>query len=107
MIFDCICDDIPLQMKILNMVIPILMHLCTLISNWSVASYIKPYVIVKCDIINDVKLFTTVCTIYCCNFFMLSIQMSRYICKCIRMMVLALHIAQPYMTDSPGVKNQM
>ena len=29
-------------MKILNMVIPTLMHLCSFISNWSVASHMKP-----------------------------------------------------------------
>ena len=40
--------------KILNMVIPILMRFCSLISNWSVASSIHP---TKCDVINDVKLF--------------------------------------------------
>ena len=31
--------------EILNMVIPILMHFCSLSSNWSVASRIKPHVI--------------------------------------------------------------
>ena len=40
-----ISDDKPPQMKILNMVIPILMHFCSFISNWSVASCIKPNVI--------------------------------------------------------------
>ena len=30
MIFECISDNIPLQMKILNIVIPILMHFCSL-----------------------------------------------------------------------------
>ena len=39
-----ISDDIPPQMKILNMVIPILMQFCSLSSNWSVASRIKPHV---------------------------------------------------------------
>ena len=68
MIFDCICDDIPLQMKVLNMVIPNLMHFCSLISNWSAATHINPYVIAKCDIINGINLFPTVCMIYCCNF---------------------------------------
>ena len=31
--------------EILNMIIPILMHFCSLSSNWSVASRIKPHVI--------------------------------------------------------------
>ena len=35
---------IPPQMKILNMVIPILMHFCSFVSNWSVESRIKPHV---------------------------------------------------------------
>ena len=33
-----IFDDLPPQMKILNMVIPLLMHFCRFVSNWSVAS---------------------------------------------------------------------
>ena len=57
MIFERISDDIPPQMKILNMVIPILMHFCSLISNWSVASRLKPHVN---GVIDDVKLFPTV-----------------------------------------------
>ena len=40
-----ISDDIRPQMKILNMVIPILMHFCSFVSNWSLASRIKPHVI--------------------------------------------------------------
>ena len=40
-----ISDDIPLQMEILNMAIPILMHFCSFASNWSVVSRIMPYVI--------------------------------------------------------------
>ena len=47
-----------------NMVIPILMSFYSLVSNWSVASRIKPHKGVchptKCHIINDVKLFLTV-----------------------------------------------
>ena len=39
-----ILDNIPPQMKILSMVIPILM-LCNLFSNWNIASLIKPHVI--------------------------------------------------------------
>ena len=45
MISDRIYDDIPPQMKILNMDIPILIHLCSLLSNLSVASRIEPHVI--------------------------------------------------------------
>ena len=32
MISECISDDIPPQMKILNMAIPILMHFCSFLS---------------------------------------------------------------------------
>ena len=45
MISERISDDIPPQIKILNMVIPILMHFCSFVSKWSVASRIKPHVI--------------------------------------------------------------
>ena len=38
MIFERISDDVPPQMKIYNMVIPILMHFCSLISILSVTS---------------------------------------------------------------------
>ena len=86
MISERISDDIPPQMKILNMVIPILMHFCTFDSNRSVESRIKPHVIQKCDVINDVKLFPAVYRrIYCRKFLTLSNQTSRYISKCIRM----------------------
>ena len=37
-------NDLPLQMKILNTVIPILMHFCSFIPNWGVASSKKPYI---------------------------------------------------------------
>ena len=74
MISERISEDISPQMKILNMVIPILMSFYSLVSNWSVASRIKLHKVVchptKCDIINDVKLFLTVYgRIYCCKFF--------------------------------------
>ena len=38
-------DDIPPQMNILNMVIiPILMHFCSFVSNWSIANmFLKGY----------------------------------------------------------------
>ena len=44
MISEGISDDIPPQMKILNIVIPILMHFCSFVSNWSVASHIMLHV---------------------------------------------------------------
>ena len=77
------------QIKILNMVIPILMRLYSLVSSWSFASRIKPHVVVrhqtKCDIINGIKLFLTVyIRIYCCKFLTLSNQKTRYKSKCIR-----------------------
>ena len=67
-------------MKILNMVIPILIHFSSLFSNWNVPSRIKPHVIPKnCDVINDIKLFPTVyCRINCRKFLTLSNQTSRY-----------------------------
>ena len=72
-----------------NMVIPILMHFNSLVSNLRVASHIKPHKGIhnptKCDIINGVKLFPTVYyRIYCHNFLKLSNQKSRYKNKCIR-----------------------
>ena len=45
MISERISNNIPPQMKILNMIIPILMYICSLNSNWSVARRIKPHVI--------------------------------------------------------------
>ena len=86
MISERISDDIPPQMKILNMVIPILMHFYRLVSNWSIRSCIKPHVNKrKCDVINDGKLFPTVYyRIYCRKFLTLSNQMSHYKTKCIR-----------------------
>ena len=45
MIFEGISDDMPPQMKALNMVIPILMHFCSFLLCWGVASRIKPHVI--------------------------------------------------------------
>ena len=64
MISERISDDIPPQMNILKMVIPILMRFYNLVSNWTVASCIKSHKGVrhhtKNDVINDVKLFRTV-----------------------------------------------
>ena len=45
MISERISDDIPPQMKKLNMAIPILMRFYSLVSNWSVASRTETYVI--------------------------------------------------------------
>ena len=45
MISKRISDDIPPQMKILNMVIPILIHFCSFVANWYITSRIKPHVI--------------------------------------------------------------
>ena len=89
MIFERIYDEISPQMKILNMVIPILMRFYSLVSNWSVASNIKPHKGIrhkmKHDVINDVKLFPTVYrSIYCRKFLTLSNQTTRYKSKCIR-----------------------
>ena len=83
MISDRISDNIPPQVKILNMVIPILMRFYSLISNWSVASCIKSYKGIrhptKCDVINDIKLFPTVYRrIHCRKFLTLSNQTPRY-----------------------------
>ena len=50
-----ISDDIPPQMKMLNMLIPILMHFCSFILNLTIRnSWMKG------DVVNDVKLFSTV-----------------------------------------------
>ena len=40
-----ISEDIPPQMKILNVVIPILMHFCSFVSNLSNESCKKPHII--------------------------------------------------------------
>ena len=57
MISERISADIPPQMKILNMVIPILMQFCSF-------ECCKPHNaarhLMKCDVINDVKLLPTV-----------------------------------------------
>ena len=59
------------------------MHFCSLSSNWSVASRIKPHVI---QWYVTLKLFPTVYRrIYCRKFLTLSNQTSRYKLKCIRM----------------------
>ena len=57
MISERISNNIPSQMKILNMVIPILMHCCSFIPNLSVKATCH---LTKYEVINDVKLFLTV-----------------------------------------------
>ena len=91
MISDRISNDIPPQIKILNVVVPILMHFCNLVSNC------KPHIAarhpMKCDIINDIKLFPKVYRrIYCHKFLMLPNQTSRYKSKCIRMKVIVPNV---------------
>ena len=75
MISDHIYDDIPPQMKILNMVIPILMYFCRFVSNCSVASRIT-----LCVIQQNVTLLMT-----SNKFLTLSNQMLSYKSTCIRM----------------------
>ena len=58
MISDRISNDISPQMKILNTVIPILMHFCSLVLDWSLASRIKPHIVQQnvtyCSIWQDI-----------------------------------------------------
>ena len=66
MISERISDDIPSQMKFLNMVIPILMHFCSFerCKQHNAARHLM-----KCDVINDVNLLPTVYRrIYCRKF---------------------------------------
>ena len=89
MISEHISGVIPSQMKILNTVNPFLMRFYSLFSNWRVASRRKPHKVVhykmKCDVINDIKLFPTVYRrIYCHKILMLSNQTLSYKSKCIR-----------------------
>ena len=105
MISERISDDIPPQIKILNMVIPILMHYQHFPFKKTVKMYfvalirpaavscIKPlasciYSLVnkwKATLRNDVGFPTVYRRIYCRKFMTLSNQTSRCICKCIRM----------------------
>ena len=68
--------------------IPILMRFFSLASNYCDANSIKPQKCVhhqmKCDVIDEVKLFLTVYRRICHNFLMLSNQPSHYKSKCIR-----------------------
>ena len=50
MIVDHISDDIPSQMKILIIVIPILLHFCSFVSELHKAACHPT----KCDVINDI-----------------------------------------------------
>ena len=85
MISKRISDDIPPQMKILNMVITILMHFCSFVSNWSVASLIMPDVIQRnVTLIMTSKCFLQYIAGYCRKCLTSSNQSSRYKSKCIR-----------------------
>ena len=84
MISERISDDIPPQMNILNMVIPILMHFFSYVLNWSIASRIKLHVIQR----NVTKfMMSNYFGQYCPKVLMLSNQTSRYEIKCIRITV--------------------
>ena len=98
MISECIFNDIPPQMKILNIVIPILTHFCSFVSNGSVGSHRKPAGHpIKCDIINDFKQFPTVYhRRYCCKFLTFSNQMPHYKSKCIR---IGFYQSPPVLTE--------
>ena len=72
MISDCIYYDIPTQMKILNMVIPILMYFLTFThQNINFVSNANHYI----DQSLGMLLMTSNCRIYCRKFLMLSNQM--------------------------------
>ena len=76
-------DNIPPQMKILNMVIPILMQFCLNLECCKPQKALRHPTI--CDVISDIKLFPAVYPrIYSRTFLMLSNQMSLYKIKCIR-----------------------
>ena len=112
MISKRISDNIPPQMKILNILIPILMHLYSLVSNWSVASCIKLHKGVrhqmKLDVINDVKLFPTVyCRIYCRKFLTLSNQTSRYKASALEYSIYLYIFQKQNHHKMSGVKNLM
>ena len=65
MISERITDYIPPKMKSLNMINPILMHVCSFVSKlYKAASHPT-----KCDVINDIKLFPTVYRCYTVAFF--------------------------------------
>ena len=82
MIYERISDNIPPQIKILSMVIPILIRFYIFVSNLSVARRTKAYVIKQ----NVTQLMTSnyFPAIYCRKLLTLSNQTSRYKSKCIR-----------------------
>ena len=86
MILERISDDIPPQMKILNMVILVLINLSSFVSKFECCKLQKaPRHPTKYDVINEAKLVLTVYRrIYCRKFLTLSNQTSRYKSKCIR-----------------------
>ena len=81
MISDRISDNIPPQMKILNMVIPILTHLQSRLKLERCKPHKAASNPMKCNVINDVKLFRRV---YCRKVLTLTKQTLHYISKCIR-----------------------
>ena len=86
MFSELISKDIPPQMNILNIVIPILLHFCSFVSNWSVASRIKLHGIQR----TVTYLMTSNCFRHyivgytVANFLMLSNQTLCYKIKCIK-----------------------
>ena len=123
-----ISDNIPPQTKILNIVIPILMHYYhfsfeRIVKMYFVApirpaaaSCIKPlanciYSLVnqwKETVRNDVGFATVYPVIYCRKFMTLSKQTSGCICKCIRMTNACLKsvIGYEFMTKSPWLSSR-
>ena len=86
-----ISDDIPHQMKILNMVIPILMCFYNLVSNWSVASCIKPLKGVRHPTKKTIS--DSISQDILSQIFDLSNQMLRYKSKCVRMYIFYLQVS--------------
>ena len=92
MISDRISDDIPPQMKNLNMVIPILMRSASLSQIGLKLERCKPHKAarhpMKCVVSNDIKLFLTVYRrIYWRKFLTLFKQVLHYKSKCIRILI--------------------
>ena len=83
---------IPPQMKILNIIIPILMHFCSFVSNWSFTSHIMLRIIQW----HVTKLMTSNCFLQyitglqCRKFLTLSNQKLRYKSKCIRIIIVCM-----------------
>ena len=70
-------------MKILNVVIPILMHFCSFVSNLSKAACHPT----KCDIIKGQTISDSISQDILLQFFMLSNETSRYKSKCIKILI--------------------